>query len=433
MPPASRTRRLTALAAPLLLAAGLTLAMPAAAHADPEVTFSDDFSESSLSTANWQLTLGTSYPGGPAAFGTGEHETMTNSPDNVSVHDGALYITPTKDANGQWSSGRVESTRTDFKPPAGGTMTVTSRVQMPNVTGPEALGYWPAFWMLGSPNRANPATSWPGVGEFDIMENVQGLNWSYAVLHCGFWDATGNGPCDEPNGLNNAGTPCQVTTCQAGFHDYRLEWDDSRGAGNDQLRWSTDGTVTQTVNQADLPAQTWTNMSQHSGYFLIYDVAMGGAFPDSRNLGGGPTDTTKPGVPMIVDSVSVTYGGGDGTTTPPVTTPPTTVPPVVTPPVTEPPVVTPPVTEPPVTTPPAGSGLRATAVTTGSITLTWDAVPGATGYEVLRSGIVIPELSGTTSTSATNVGLLPNTPYIYSVRAVGGSATPEITVTTPAS
>ena len=55
---------------------------------------------------------------------------------------------------------------------------------MPNVTGDAALGYWEAFWMLGSPYRAD-RWSWPGIGEFDIMEKVQGLNWFFGVLHCG--------------------------------------------------------------------------------------------------------------------------------------------------------------------------------------------------------------------------------------------------------
>ena len=114
-------------------------------------------------------------------------------------------------------------------------MHVESRVQMPNVTGTAALGYWPAFWMLGGPYRAD-RWSWPSIGEFDIMENVQGLNWSYGVLHCGTW----GGPCNEPEGLNNGGTPCQVTTCQAGFHVYAMEWD--RSGASDELRWYVDGT-----------------------------------------------------------------------------------------------------------------------------------------------------------------------------------------------
>src|SRR5262249_44036120 len=62
------------------------------------LVWADDFtgaSGSGVNTANWQYTTGTSYPGGPANFGTGEIETMTSSTSNVSL-DGAgnLRITP---------------------------------------------------------------------------------------------------------------------------------------------------------------------------------------------------------------------------------------------------------------------------------------------------------------------------------------------------
>ena len=194
-------------------------------------------------------------------------------------------------------------------------MHVESRLQMPNVTGAEAKGYWPAFWMLGSPYRQN-RWSWPGVGEFDIMENVQGLNWTYNVLHCGTW----GGPCNEPEGINNGkpgnnGEPCKVTTCQAGFHTYAMEWDRSGTA--DQLRWYLDGALTFTVNQNQVPAQTWSDLADHAGYFVILNVAIGGAFPNKLDGNGGPFPTTKPGVPMVVDYVEVKYAGGQGTPTDP--------------------------------------------------------------------------------------------------------------------
>jgi hypothetical protein len=40
-----------------------------------------------------------------------------------------------------------------------------------------------------------------------------------------------------------------------------------------------------------------------SGRFLILNVAMGGGFPGA--FGGGPTDSTTPGVPLVVDCVRV--------------------------------------------------------------------------------------------------------------------------------
>ena len=75
---------------------------------------------------------------------------MTNSTNNVSLDgNGNLRITPLRDAAGNWTSGRIETNRTDFQPPAGGKLRVEARIQMPNVTGAAAQGYWPAFWMLG--------------------------------------------------------------------------------------------------------------------------------------------------------------------------------------------------------------------------------------------------------------------------------------------
>jgi len=379
----------------------------AAAAPTWQTTFRDDFSGSGLpNTDDWQLTLGTSYPGGPAAFGTGEIETMTNSPDNVNVRNGNLYITPQRDAGGAWTSARVESNRANFKPAAGGVMQVESRVQMPNVTGPDAFGYWPAFWMLGSPYRAD-RWSWPAIGEFDIMENVQGLNWSYGVVHCGTW----GGPCNEPEGLNNGGAPCQVTTCQAGFHTYSMEWD--RTGPADQLRWYIDGNLTHKVDQNQVPAQTWSSLADHAGYFVIFNVAIGGAFPNK--LGGGPSAATKPGVPMVVDYVEVKYAGGQGTPTTSPSTPPSTPPPST-------PVTGTPVTSTPVTSTP--SNLRVTGSTSGSLTIGWDG-PATARYDVLRSGQWIAQVTGTVFT---DIGLLPNTPYLYSVSA-GGVTTPVLTAT----
>jgi len=409
------------------LGLGVTTSGAAAAAPSWETTFRDDFNGSGLpNSANWLLTLGTSYPGGPATFGTGEIETMTNNPNNVDVRNGSLYITPQRDAAGAWTSARVESNRADFKPPAGGLMHVESRLQMPNVTGAEAKGYWPAFWMLGGPYRAD-RWSWPRIGEIDIMENVQGLNWTYNVLHCGTW----GGPCNEPEGINNgrpgnSGEPCLVTTCQGGFHTYGMEWDSS--GATDQMRWYLDGVLTFTVNENQVPAQTWTDLADHAGYFLILNVAMGGAFPNKLDGNGGPFPDTKPGVPMVVDYVEVKYAGGGPTTPPTTTSPGPTTAPSTTAPTTTAPTTTAPTTTAlttstgPTTAPPGN--LRVTATTDSTITIGWDGSAGGS-YDILRSGQRIATVTGT---SFTDGGLLPNTPYLYSVRG-GGVTTPELTAT----
>ncbi|MFJ8797342.1 glycoside hydrolase family 16 protein [Streptomyces sp. NPDC102487] len=275
--------------------------------------FLDDFNGTAgtgVNTANWQYDTGTSYPGGAANWGTGEVETMTSSTNNVALDgSGNLLITPRRDASGNWTSGRIETKRTDFQPPAGGKLRVESRIQMPNVTGAAAKGYWPAFWALGAPYRGN-YQNWPSVGELDIMENVQGLNTEWATMHCG---TNPGGPCNETSGIGG-NTPCAGSTCQAGFHTYAMEWD--RSTSPEEIRFYLDGVNFHTVKANQVDATTWANATNH-GYFVILNVAMGGGFPDA--FGGGPDSGTVPGHPMVVDYVQVlqSAGGGGGTTPPP--------------------------------------------------------------------------------------------------------------------
>ncbi|RZT17747.1 beta-glucanase (GH16 family) [Kribbella sp. VKM Ac-2569] len=308
-----------ALLAPLLVVVPLSVAADASVPTPPAgwtTVWSDDFdgSNGSLpSGSNWIIDTGHGYPGGPGNWGTGEIQNYTNNPNNLSLDGtGNLRITPRRDSAGNWTSARVETQRSDFKPPAGGVLAIESRIQMPNVTGDAALGYWPAFWALGAPYRGN-YWNWPGIGEFDIMENVNGINSVWGVLHCG---VNPGGPCNETTGLG-ASRACPGSTCQSAFHTYRFEWDTS--ISPNQLRWYVDGQQWHSISQGQLPADTWTNMTSHAGYFVLLNVAIGGAFPDALN-GPTPRASTVPDKPMIVDYVAVSSKGGG--TTPPTTPPP---------------------------------------------------------------------------------------------------------------
>ncbi|WP_327698803.1 glycoside hydrolase family 16 protein [Streptomyces sp. NBC_00459] len=319
-PPVGRgplRRVLVAVGAVLSLAAAAVTVAQADAPTPPTgwtQVFLDDFNGTAgtgVNTTNWQYATGTSYPGGPANWGTGEIETMTNSTTNVSLDgSGNLRITPVRNSAGGWTSGRIETNRTDFQPPAGGKLAVQARLQVPNVTGASALGYWPAFWMLGAPYRGN-YQNWPSVGEIDIMENTQGLNTIWGTLHCG---TSPGGPCNETTGIGST-TSCTGTTCQAGFHTYRMEWD--RSVSPEAIRFYVDGTNYHTVTANQVDATTWANATNH-GFFIILNVAMGGAFPAA--FGGGPDANTVSGRPMVVDYVQVLQSTtGGGTTTPPPT------------------------------------------------------------------------------------------------------------------
>jgi beta-glucanase (GH16 family) len=256
--------------------------------------WSDEFNGAAgtgLDTSQWIYDIGTGW-------GNNQVENDTNSTANV-YQDGAghLAINPIhtgKSPTGGWTSGRVETQRMDFAAPQGGLMAVEAFIQQPDVTGKSAQGYWPAFWMLGAGIRSG--SSWPGVGEIDILEDIDGQSDVYGTLHCG---TNPGGPCKEPTGLSSGATSC--AGCQTGYHTYRVEYD--RSVSPEELRWYLDGgSPYYTVKATQVDQTTWSNALQH-GFFLILDVAIGGGFP------GNPTKFTQPnGAPMLVDYVRVYYG-----------------------------------------------------------------------------------------------------------------------------
>lgn len=265
----------------------------------------DDFdgpAGSGPSPADWIHDIGTCYPGCPAPqWGTGEIETMTDSTDNVRLDGkGALEIVPTR-KDGAWSSGRIETRRSDFAAPPGGTLRIEASIALPDVTGAAAAGYWPAFWTLGAPLR-DGYTGWPGVGELDVMESVNGRDTVFGSMHCGVLDG---GPCAEPVGLTSGPQPCPG--CRTAFHSYAVEVDRTPGA--EEVRWYLDGRVYHRVTADRMDAGTWKRAVDH-GVFLILNVAIGGKLPQADGATAGPA--TEPGHPMRVDHVTVSTRAGTG-------------------------------------------------------------------------------------------------------------------------
>jgi beta-glucanase (GH16 family) len=264
------------------------------------LVWGDDFSgpaNTGVDALKWIYDSGTGYgcPGCPAHWGTGEVERMSTSTANVYLDgSGHLAIKPIRDSQGNWTSGRIETKADYFEPPPNGVLAVEASIQQPDVTGAAAAGYWPAFWMLGAPFRGN-YLNWPGIGEIDIMEDINGLSSVFATLHCG---TSPGGPCNETTGLGSGQKPC--VGCQTAYHAYRVEYD--RSVTPEQIRWYLDGVNFFTVNANQVDAQTW-NQAMHHGFFIILDVAMGGGFPAA--FGGGPTASTVSGMPMLVDYVRV--------------------------------------------------------------------------------------------------------------------------------
>ena len=260
-----------------------------------KLIWSDEFSGpagAGVKPADWIYDTGTGYgcAGCPRGWGTGEIETMSDSAENVAL-DGAghLLITPIRTGDA-WTSGRIETRRTDFGAPVGGVVAFEAAIQLPDLPGVSAKGYWPAFWALGAPFRGN-YLNWPAIGEIDIMENVNGRNSWVGTLHCG---VSPGGPCDETNGLTSGEIRGFTPTLQSAFHVYRAELD--RSTSPEEIRWYVDGVRLLTVRAPEGESATWARATDH-GFFIILNVAIGGGWP------GSPTDDTESGAPMRVDYV----------------------------------------------------------------------------------------------------------------------------------
>jgi beta-glucanase (GH16 family) len=275
--------------------APIQIAAVPAAPAGFTTTWSDDFNGAAgtgLDTGTWRYDVG---PG--SSFGTGEIEDMTNSTANV-FQDGSGHLVLRALHSGTnptagWTSGRVETQADGFGAQAGGVVRIQASIQQPNVNTANGAGYWPAFWMLGAPLRIG--IPWPGSGEVDILEDVNGRSSTFGTLHCGTFPG---GVCNEGTGIGSGERPC--AGCQTGYHTYAVEID--RSTSPEQMRWYLDGTNFFTLAANRVDATTWTNAVDHA-FFVIFDLAIGGAFPAA--FGGGPNAATVSGGQMNIDYVAV--------------------------------------------------------------------------------------------------------------------------------
>jgi beta-glucanase (GH16 family) len=288
----TRTTEQAALAAQAVAKSPGTTVPPA--PAGWTTVFKDGFAGQAGQTpakANWFYDIGTGY-------GTGEVEQTASSTRNVSLDGhGHLVLKATRAANGRWTSARIESARDDFQAPAGGELELTASIKQPAPAN--GLGYWPAFWALGSPMRAGGG--WPQSGELDMMEDVNGLNQASQTLH----DAAGS----DGHPL----TGCKGSTCESGYHAYSVIVN-RKNANAEYLQFLMDGRVTSTITEAEVGPTAWRQAIDH-GFFIIVDLAMGGNYPDGECNCTTPTAATSSGASLSVRYVAVYEKGGNSTPT----------------------------------------------------------------------------------------------------------------------
>ena len=313
----------------------VTAAGPASATTVPgppsgwTTTYSDSFSGASGSgvDSGWTYDQGTQYSGAGCTgnWGTGEVESETSSTANVSEDgSGHLNITPV-DSGGSWTSGRIETVADNFAAPAGGEMEVSTSIKQPNPSS--GVGYWPAFWMLGAGFRSSGAgtsgtmdcSNWPSAGEIDVMEDVNALSEHSGTLHCG---VDPGGPCNETTGLSSGLASC--SGCQTGYNTYSVIVNRTN-TSDESITWYLNGNSYYSVSESQVGTSTWQAAVDH-GFFLILDVAIGGAYPNAICGCSSPTSATSSGAAMSVGYVAVytTSGSGSSPTPTPTPTPPPT-------------------------------------------------------------------------------------------------------------
>jgi hypothetical protein len=265
--------------------------------------FSDSFqggAGSAPNSGNWQYDTG---PG--SSFGTGEIETMTNSTSNGYLDgNGDLDLTALG-SGASWTSARIQTTSANVGAPAGGELEVTASIKQPDAAS--GLGYWPAFWMLG-PGQ------WPENGEIDIMEDVNQLSELSGTVHCG---TDPGGPCNEPDGVGSGLVSCP--NCQTGYNTYTMILNRTN-TSDESITFYLDGNAYFTATESEIGASTWEAAFDHN-MSIIFDLAMGGAYPDGVCGCTAPSSSTTSGGTMSVNYVAAytTSGGSVSGNTGPIT------------------------------------------------------------------------------------------------------------------
>ncbi|MCP4835904.1 MAG: family 16 glycosylhydrolase [Phycisphaera sp.] len=186
-----------------------------------------------------------------------EFQIYTDEPQNVRVAGGNLVIHARREANGQFTSGRIRSSNKVMFQYG----TVEARIKIPDL----ANGLWPAFWTLGNDISS---VGWPRCGEIDILEMGGGgaiadnavNRRAYSTAHWDFYGDYASYGESRTTGVN----------LNEDFHLFRLEWTPTA------IRTFVDGQQIWVMDISDRDAMSGHEF--HAPHFLIINLAVGGWF-----------------------------------------------------------------------------------------------------------------------------------------------------------
>ena len=225
------------------------------------LVWSDEFTDASLNSANWN------YETGKSGWGNNELENYTNSVENVHLDSGYLHISALNPSGTDYTSGRI--TTQGKKEFTYGKFVIRAKL-------PEGQGIWPALWMLGG----NISTvGLPQCGEIDMMELLgQTPNKVYGTVH---WNDNGH-KSSGGNLILNSGS------FSDSFHIFTFVWTPNH------FKWIVDNQQYFESDRSGISNFPWDLPE-----FFIFNVAVGGNWP------GYPDNTTVFPQHMIVDYIRV--------------------------------------------------------------------------------------------------------------------------------
>jgi len=226
---------------------------PPPALAKGQLTFSDEFSGTSLDASKWL----DSYPNGARTHSNNEQQYY--APEGVTFRDGKMLFTAKREKRGgmPYTSGMVSS--------YGKFSQKYGRFEL-RARFPKGKGLWPAFWLLPT------TTKWPP--EVDILEI---LGHDLTTVHfTNHWRSSAGQHRNETHRF-------QGVDFSADFHTFTLDWTPTA------LVWSVDGVERHRTSE---------NVPQEPMY-VIANLAVGGDWP------GFPDATTPFPSTMELDYIRV--------------------------------------------------------------------------------------------------------------------------------
>lgn len=232
--------------------------------------FADEFNDGQLDRSKWNVI-------GPGFWVNNEQQAYVDAPDTIhflpagvvpGADGGVLVLQPRYRKGFRTPDGRT----TDFvsgRLESQGKFEFTYGRAAARIRMSDAVGVWPAFWLLGN-------GPWPNAGEIDIMEYVGEADWTGVALH-------GEGYSGETPFVDKQFFPPGTDVTQ--WHEYAVEWTPR------QILFLVDGRLTYRVTRPMV--EHYGKWSYDTPKFVILNFALGGAYPHKTN----GIDTPYQGLP----------------------------------------------------------------------------------------------------------------------------------------